>query len=89
MPNRNLAKEQQATCGDIIFWYLADPSKTFNGRNYSSNVKYIHINGYKKWLWNKIKVLLANTFYFSHDELGILEGQLLRSSSSVSFSAIR
>jgi hypothetical protein len=82
-----LAKEQQATSGDIVFWYIADPSKIPNSKCYSGKVSYIDIFGYKKWLWNKIKILLANTFYFSHDELGILEGQLLHSSSSVSFSA--
>ena len=32
-----LAKEQHATSGDIIFWYIADPSKTPNGKSYSGN----------------------------------------------------
>lgn len=82
-----LAKEQFATKGDIIHWYLADALKTTNGKAYSSIIAEINIKEYKKWLWNKTRALLANTFYFSDRELGILEGQLLHSSSSVSFSA--
>jgi DNA polymerase I len=75
-----LVKEQHATKGDIVFWYIADPLKTSNGKSYSSNVKYIHIYGYRKWLWNKIKLLLLNTFYFSYDDLRTMERTLLCSS---------
>lgn len=68
-----LAKEQQAANGDIIFWYISDPSNTPNGKSYSGDATCIDIIGYKKWLWNKIKILLANTYYFSDIELGMLE----------------
>jgi hypothetical protein len=74
-----LAKEQQAATGDIIFWYLADPSKTSNGKSYSSDAADIYISGYRKWLWNKVRLLLLNTNYFSDDELTIIEEKLLYS----------
>ena len=79
-----LAKEQQAKSGDVIFWYIADPMKTPNGKTYSGNATHIHIDGYKKWLWNKIKILLANTYYFSDDELQTLARKLLPSYISIS-----
>jgi hypothetical protein len=59
-----LAIEQQSTKGDVIIWYIADPSKTYNAKGYSSNTTDIYINDYKKLLWIKIKLLLLNTFYF-------------------------
>jgi hypothetical protein len=59
-----LAKEQRVTSGDIIFWYIADPSTTNNAKSYSSNAADAYINGYKKWLWNKIELLLLNTITF-------------------------
>ncbi|HEY1247444.1 MAG TPA: hypothetical protein VGE97_00510, partial [Nitrososphaera sp.] len=64
-----LAKEQQATSGNIVFWYIADPYKTPNGKSYSGDITCIDITGYKKWLWNKIRLLLLNTYYFSDDDL--------------------
>jgi hypothetical protein len=33
----------------------------------------IHINGYKKYLWNKIKTVFTNAYYFSDDDLRTLE----------------
>jgi hypothetical protein len=42
-----LAKEQRATYEDVIFWYMADPSWTSNGKSYSSNAAYIDIWEYK------------------------------------------
>lgn len=78
-----LAKEQGAAKGDVVFWYIADTSKTPNGESYSGNATQIHIYGYKKWLWNKIKVLLTNTYYFSDDDLRMLERNLLYSSVSI------
>ena len=78
-----LAKEQHASKGDIIFWYIADPSKISNGKSYSSNATHIHVDGYKKWLWDKIKILLVNTRYFSDNDLSILEQNLLDSSVPV------
>ena len=62
-----LAKEQQAASGNVVFWYMADPSKTSNGKSYSSDATYIDITAYKKWLWNKIRLLLNNTCYFTDD----------------------
>ena len=79
-----LAKEQRATNEDIIFWYMADPSRTSNGKSYSSNAAYIDILEYKKWLWNKIKLLLVNTYYFSDDDLRTFKQNLLYSSVSIS-----
>ena len=75
-----LAKEQQAIKWDVVFWFIVDASKTPNGKNYSRNATCIHINGYKKYLWNKIKTLLTNTYYFSDDDLRTLEHKLLHSS---------
>ena len=43
-----LAKEQHATSGDVIFWYIADPSKTPNSKSYSGNAIQIHIRTYPK-----------------------------------------
>ena len=79
-----LAKEQHARSGDIIFWYMADPSRTLNGKSYSDDVADIHIDGYKKWLWNKIELLLLNTNYFSEDDLKTVEQNLLHSPTSIS-----
>jgi hypothetical protein len=79
-----LAQEQGAAKGDIVSWYIADPLKTANGKNYSSDATYIHVDGYKKWLWNKIKRLLLNTFSFSDDDLRILERNLVYPSVSIS-----
>ena len=79
-----LAKEQFATKGDIIHWYLADALKTTNGKAYSSIIAEINIKEYKKWLWNKTRALLANTFYFSDHELKMLEEHLLYSSMTTS-----
>jgi DNA polymerase elongation subunit (family B) len=79
-----LAKEQQATRGDIIFWYMADPKKTPSGKTYSGNATYIHIDGYRKWLWNKVQILLANTYYFLDGELQTLARKLLPSYISIS-----
>ena len=80
-----LVKEQNASKGDIIFWHIADPLRTPDGKNYSSNITYIDIDGYKKWLWNKIKLLLRNLYYFSDNNLGILEQKLLYSSVSIQY----
>ena len=79
-----LAKEQRATYEDVIFWYMANPSWTSNGKSYSSNRAYIDIWEYKKWLWNKIKLLLASTYYFSEDDLRTFDRNLLHSSVSIS-----
>ena len=68
-----LAKEQQAASGNVVFWYISDPSKTLNGKSYSCDAACIDIIGYKKWLWSKIKLLLTNTYYFSDDDLKELE----------------
>ena len=75
-----LAKEQQAVKGDIIFWYITEPSKTSDGKRYSSDATCIDIIGYKSWLWNKIKLLLVKTYYFSDDDLRLLDQNLLYSS---------
>ena len=80
-----LAKEQHATRGDIVFWYIADPMKTLTGKSYSSNALFIDVIGYKKWLWNKIKILLTNTCYFLNDDLRILEENLLVSSIHIQY----
>ena len=80
-----LAKEQQASKRDIIFWYIANPLKTSDGKSYSSDAICIDIIGYKNWLWNKIKLLLINTYYFSVDDLRILEQNLLYSSVSIQY----
>ena len=59
--------------------YIADPSKTSDGKSYSSNAVNIHVDGYEKWLWNKIKLLLTNTYYYSDDDLRTLARNLLDS----------
>ena len=79
-----LAKEQGAAKDDVVFWYIADPSRTPNDKKYSSYATCIDLMGYKKWLWGKIKILLSNTYYFSVDDLRILEQNLLCSSVSIS-----
>jgi|tagenome__1003787_1003787.scaffolds.fasta_scaffold20982569_2 DNA polymerase I len=68
-----LAKEQEAASGNVIFWYIADSTKTPNGKSYSSDATCIDIIGYEKWLWNKIKLLLIGTHCLSEDDLRALE----------------
>jgi len=68
-----LAKEQEAASGNVIFWYIADYTKMPNGKSYSGDATCIDIIGYKKWLWNKIKLLLIGTHCFSEDDLRALE----------------
>jgi DNA polymerase elongation subunit (family B) len=79
-----LAKEQDAISGNIISWYIADPSKTTNGKSYSGDATCVDITGYKKWLWNKIKLLLIATYYFSDDDFRKLEQNLSYTSASIS-----
>ena len=44
----------------------------------------IDLTGYKKWLWNKIKILIANTYYYTDYNLKSLDRNLLYPSLSVS-----